>query len=155
MLIDIGANLTHDSFDGDRQTVLARAHEVGVRQMVVTGASLEGSDQALALATQHDGLYATAGIHPHHAEQTTEDAIDHLEGLASHERVKAIGETGLDFFRNFSPRKDQLVSFEAHLALAARTGLPCFLHERDAHPSFAEVLPSPPLLDPKIPHKTP
>lgn len=140
-LIDIGANLTHDTFDEDFDAVLARARFQDVVQMVVTGASLEGSRQALALAQRHPGLlYATAGIHPHHAEETCDAVIDELGKLAAHPEVRAIGETGLDFFRDFSPRDRQIDSFEAHLALGADTGLPLFLHERDAAPTFAEVL---------------
>ena len=140
MLIDIGANLTHDSFDHDFDDVLQRADDAGVTQMVVTGASIPGSEQAAELANRHEQLFATAGIHPHQAEETSREAIATLEGLLENDRVKAVGETGLDFFRDFSPRPAQVKSFEQHIELAIQTGLPMFLHERDAHPTFAEVL---------------
>jgi TatD DNase family protein len=140
MLIDIGANLTHDSFDHDFHDVLRRAHDANVSQMVVTGASIQGSEQAAELANRHEQLFATAGIHPHHAEETSRDTIETLGGLLENDRVKAVGETGLDFFRNFSTRPAQLKSFEQHIELAIETRLPMFLHERDAHHSFAEVL---------------
>ena len=140
MLIDIGANLTHDSFDDDRDDVLKRAADAGVSQLIVTGATLEGSAQAVDLASQHPQLFATAGIHPHHAGETTPEALVQITELSTHPDVKAIGETGLDFFRNFSPKEDQITSFEAHIEIAISTGLPMFLHERDAHPTFAEVL---------------
>jgi TatD DNase family protein len=140
MLIDIGANLTHDSFDHDFDDVLQRAHDAGVTQLVVTGASIQGSEQATELANRHEQLFATAGIHPHHAQETTREAIAGLKGLLEDDRVKAVGETGLDFFRDFSPRPAQIKSFEQHIELAIETGLPMFLHERDAHPTFAEVL---------------
>ena len=141
-LVDIGANLTHDTFDEDRQDVLQRARDAGVTQVIVTGTSIDGSEKALQLAREHDGLFATAGIHPHHADETSTEAMSRLEALSADERVKAIGETGLDFFRDYSPRKDQIASFEDHLALAIKTRLPLFLHERDAWPVFPEVLRS-------------
>lgn len=140
MLIDIGANLTHDSFAHDFDDVLRRAHDANVSQMVVTGTSIQGSEQAAELANRHEQLFATAGIHPHHAEETSRDTIATLRGLLENDKVKAIGETGLDFFRAFSPRPAQLNSFEQHIELAIETRLPMFLHERDAHPTFAEVL---------------
>lgn len=140
-LIDIGANLTHDAFDDDFDEVLARARHQGIIQMMVTGASRQGSEAALALARKHAGfLYATAGIHPHHASDTTPEVVSELRQLLSAPEVKAVGETGLDFFRDFSPHADQVASFEAHIELAIETGLPMFLHERDSYPTFAEVL---------------
>ncbi len=141
-LIDIGANLTHDSFNQDFDEVLERAATAGVGRMIVTGASKEGSRRALEIAAKYDFLFATAGIHPHHAGETDTSAISLLGDLSANEKVKAIGETGLDFFRDFSPRPDQIRSFERHMELAIETGLPLFLHERDAHPTFAEVLRS-------------
>ncbi|MGI9322775.1 MAG: TatD family hydrolase [Pseudomonadales bacterium] len=140
MLIDIGANLTHDSFAEDLDKVLERAAEAGVTQLIVTGASIAGSERAAELAQQHPQLYATAGMHPHHAKDTTDDALVRFRELAAQDKVVALGETGLDFFRDFSPRPAQIASFEKHLELAADTGLPLFLHERDAHPTFAQVL---------------
>ena len=140
MYIDIGANLTHDSFHPDFDEVLARAAAKGVVQMVVTGASREGSQDAARLARDHDHLFATAGIHPHHAEETTQDVINELRDLADEDKVVAVGETGLDFFRDFSPRPAQVKSFEQHIELAIELGLPMFLHERDAYPAFADIL---------------
>ncbi|MGB0693600.1 MAG: TatD family hydrolase, partial [Pseudomonadales bacterium] len=140
MYIDIGANLTHDSFHPDFDEVLARAAAKGVVQMVVTGASREGSQDAARLARDHDHLFATAGIHPHHAEETTQDVINELRDLADEDKVVAVGETGLDFFRDFSPRPAQVKSFEKHIELAIELGLPMFLHERDAYPAFADIL---------------
>lgn len=140
-LIDIGANLTHDSFDNDFEEVLARARLQGVEQMVVTGASVAGSLDALELARRYPGLlFATAGIHPHHASDAGDDALKTIADLAGQGEICAVGETGLDFFRDFSPRDAQIASFEAHLEIASQCGLPMFLHERDAAPTFAEVL---------------
>ena len=140
MYIDIGANLTHDSFHRDFDDVLDRAAAKGVIQMVVTGASTEGSVDAAALASEHPQLFATAGIHPHHAEETTAEVLQQLKSLSTQEKVVAVGETGLDFFRDFSPRPVQISSFERHIELASEIGLPMFLHERDAYPTFAEVV---------------
>lgn len=142
MLIDIGVNLTHDSFDPDFDAVLCRARDAGVVQMVVTGASRDGSEKALAIAERHENLFATAGIHPHHADETSSEAIATIRDLLAHDKVKAVGETGLDFFRDFSPRPAQIASFERHIEVAIECGLPMFLHERDAYPTFAEVLAS-------------
>ncbi|MDP6025273.1 MAG: TatD family hydrolase [Pseudomonadales bacterium] len=140
-LIDIGANLTHDSFAEDLDQVLASAADHQVEKMVVTGASLQGSEDALRLARSYPGLlYATAGIHPHHAEETNTESLMILRDLAHASEVKAIGEAGLDFFRNFSPKDSQIKSFESHIELAIETGLPMFLHERDSHPTFRDVL---------------
>lgn len=140
MLVDIGANLTHDSFQCDLDDVLGRARDAGVAQLVVTGASAEGSEQAWQLAERYPQLFATCGIHPHHARETSCEAMARFREIALKEKVMAIGETGLDFFRDFSPRPAQVTSFEQHIELAVDTGLPMFLHERDAHPAFVEIL---------------
>ena len=138
-LVDIGANLTHASFRDDLDTVLARAREHGVAQIVVTGTSVEESRCAAALAAVH-GLYATAGVHPHHARECDDTTIPALRELAAHPQIVAIGECGLDFNRNYSPHPSQEKWFVAQLELAAELGKPLFLHSRDAHPRCAEIL---------------
>ncbi len=140
-LIDIGANLTHDSFDADRAEVLQRAEAAGVERMIITGSSNQGSRDALQLAAQAPGqLYATAGVHPHHAADYDESSVALISELAAEDAVVAVGECGLDYFRNFSPREAQLAAFRSQLEIAAETGLPVFLHQRDAHDDFIEVL---------------
>lgn len=140
-LIDIGANLTHDSFDPDRDAVIARAAACGVRRMIVTGSTAESSRQAADLAASLRGiLFATAGVHPHHADLYTPQVDAALLRLLGKSGVVAVGECGLDFFRNFSPRQAQQDAFQAQLHLAAATGLPVFLHQRDAHIEFTEIL---------------
>ncbi len=140
-LVDIGANLTHDAFDHDRDAVLARAREQGVTRLVVTGASREGSHAALALAEKHPGtLFATAGVHPHHAIDYDAATEAELRELAMHDAVRAVGETGLDYHRNYSPRTVQLAAFEKQLAIAVDLGKPVFLHQRDAHEDFLALL---------------
>jgi len=140
-LVDIGANLTHDSFDHDRAEVLARAAAAGVRRAIVTGASVTGSARALELAAEHpDVLYATAGVHPHHAAEFDEHTSAALRALLGDKRVVAVGECGLDYFRDFSPRDAQRRAFRAQLELAIAAGKPVFLHERDAHTDFVATL---------------
>ncbi|CTP86606.1 hydrolase TatD [Xanthomonas translucens pv. arrhenatheri] len=140
-LIDIGANLTHDSFDRDRDAVLQRARDAGVAQLVVTGASREHSPLALQLAQQHPGfLYATAGVHPHHALEYTAECDAELRALHAQAEVVAVGECGLDYFRDLAPRPAQHSAFERQLQLAADTGKPLFLHQRDAHADFLALM---------------
>jgi TatD DNase family protein len=140
-LVDIGANLTHDSFNDDRIEVLERAREAGVTRLVVTGASDQGNRDAAALAAEYPGvLYATAGVHPHHASDFSTDSAELIRRLCTHEEVVAVGECGLDYFRNFSPRDAQLAAFQAQLDIAAENGMPVFLHQRDAHDDFVETL---------------
>jgi len=140
-LVDIGANLGHESFAHDLEAVLARARAAGVVQMVVTGASREGAREALKLARAHPGfLYATAGVHPHHALEVTAEGEAELRELQAQPEVVANGECGLDYFRDFSPRPAQRRAFERQLELAAGNGKPLFLHQRDAHADYMAIL---------------
>lgn len=140
-LIDIGANLAHDSFDEDRDAMMQRAAEAGVVTMIVTGSSDDSNRRAAELAAENPGvLYATAGVHPHHASDYTDASDALIRELASRDTVLAIGECGLDYFRNFSPRDAQLEAFRRQLQIARETGLPVFLHQRDAHDDFVEIL---------------
>lgn len=140
-LIDIGCNLTHDSFDSDRKQVLERAREVGVVQMIITGASADGSKLALDLACEHPGeLFATAGVHPHRASDFTDETESLLRRLVEHAEVVAVGEAGLDYFRDFSPRDIQRDVFRRQLQIGIDSQLPLFLHLRDAHDDFYRIL---------------
>ena len=140
-LVDIGANLTHDSFDHDRDAVLERARAHGVAKIVVTGASAQGTRDALALARAHPGvLFATAGLHPHHAGDYDADLEALLRAHLAMPETVAAGEMGLDYFRNFSPREAQLFAFERQLELALEARKPLFLHQRDAHADFLACL---------------
>lgn len=141
LLVDIGANLTHESFRHDLDAVLERAREAGVARMVVTGASAQGSEDALALARRHPGLlYATAGVHPHHAGDYSADTDTLLRTLAREPEVRAVGEAGLDYFRDYSPRAAQQFAFERQLGIALESGKPLFAHQRDAHDDFMAIL---------------
>ena len=139
-LVDIGANLAHDSFDDDRDEVVARARDAGVTRLVVTGSSDDSNVQALELAHRYEGLFSTAGVHPHHASDYSASSDERIRQLTNEDRCVAVGECGLDYFRNFSPREAQLDAFRAQLRIAEESGLPVFLHQRDAHDDFIEVL---------------
>ena len=143
-LIDIGVNLTNPHFDQLHEAVIERAYAQNVCQMVLTGTSLDVSEQAIELCERFDPsgerLFSTAGVHPHDASHWSADSARRQRELASHARVRAIGECGLDFNRDFSPRPLQEKALEAQLALAAKTGKPVFLHERDANERLRAIL---------------
>lgn len=139
-LVDIGANLTHDSFGADRTEVIARAKAAGIGRLVVTGSDVEHSRKALALCREYPGLYATVGVHPHHAKDTGADTPAELRKLLGNSQAVAVGECGLDYFRNFSPPEKQREIFEMQLRLAEECRKPVFLHQRDAHEDFLRIL---------------
>ncbi len=139
--IDIGANLTHSSFAADLSCVLARATEAGVARQVVTGTDIHGSRSAAELAVRHPRiLWSTAGVHPHHAAEFEPAHRAQLEALLELPSVVAVGECGLDYFRDFSPRPAQRTAFVAQLEIAAAARKPVFLHQRDAHEDFIAIL---------------
>ena len=140
-LIDIGVNLSHESFDHDRDAVLARAFEAGLQALLLTGTSITCSEQAASLASEHPGvLFSTAGVHPHEASSWGIDSSARLHAISQQPQVVAIGETGLDFHRDFSPRPLQERAFAEQLELAGVCRLPVFLHQRDAHARFLPLL---------------
>jgi TatD DNase family protein len=140
-LVDIGANLAHDSFDDDRDDVLQRAADAGVSTLIITGSSDDSNVAALKLAEQHKGaLYSTAGVHPHHASDYSEKSDQIIRECIVNEQCVAVGECGLDYFRDISPREAQLEAFKAQLDIAVESGRPVFLHQRDAHDDFVEIL---------------
>lgn len=140
-LIDIGANLTHESFASDLPQVLRRAADAGVHRMIVTGTSVAATRAAIDLHASHPTrLFATAGLHPHHAADMSPGVLDELRELARAPGVVAVGECGLDYFRNFSPREAQIAAFRGLLEVAVATRRPVFLHQRDAHGDFISIL---------------
>ncbi len=140
-LIDIGANLTHLSYQKDLQMVISRAINNGVTKIIITGTSLRGSIEAITLAKTKPGiLYATVGIHPHDAKQCNDKTLDELQKLARDPQVVAIGECGLDYNRDFSPRPIQNRWFEEQVKLACTLKMPLFLHEREADQKLIEIL---------------
>jgi TatD DNase family protein len=140
-LVDIGLNLAHDSFDHDRDEVVAHALAAGVRHMVITGSTLDSSQRALDLVrTRPEVFRATAGVHPHHAAELRAEDLPRLRELLAAPGVGAAGECGLDYFRNLSSHADQERAFHWQLELAVESGKPVFLHQRDAHDAFLGVL---------------
>ena len=139
--IDIGVNLTDTAFDHDRQAVLDRAWQAGISQMVLTATSLAASQQVQDYCNDYpQQLFCTAGVHPHQARDWTDELGKDIRALAGADFVKAIGECGLDFNRDFSPRPQQIKALEQQLQLAIDLQLPVFLHERDASSLLAEML---------------
>src|SRR3954467_9525968 len=136
---DIGANLSHSAFAQDLPQTIERARQAGVTRIVATGTAVEESMAAIRIAEEFD-LYATAGVHPHHARDCGPQTIRALRSLAAHPRIVAIGECGLDFNRNYSPHPDQERWFIAQLELGLSLDKPLFLHSREAHPRFYEIL---------------
>lgn len=140
-LIDIGANLAHDSFDDDRDAVIARAGDAGVTRLVVTGSDFASSRAAIDIAAAYPGCcFATAGLHPHHANNWDDALARLMHRAAAAGSIVAIGETGLDYFRDISPRPVQQRAFADQLAIAAEHNMPVFLHQRDAHSDFIAML---------------
>lgn len=139
--IDIGINLMHRSFGSDREQVVQAAIEAGVSPMIITGTSVRSSEAAVDYARRYPGqLYATAGVHPHDAKSCGAHTLTSLRNLATSGQVVAIGECGLDYNRNFSPRDTQLEWFTKQVELAEELAMPLFLHERDAHEDFATIM---------------
>ncbi len=140
MYCDIGVNLTNSRLEPICEQVLAAARQVDVQRFVITGTSLAESKAACGLARQHEGCYATAGVHPHDAANVEAGYIESLKNLAQDPKVVAIGECGLDFNRNYSPPEQQITVFSEQVQLASELDMPLFLHERDAFDSQTGIL---------------
>jgi len=139
-LVDAHCHLGDPAFDPDREAVLDRARDAGVTHVVVIGGTLAESDRAVALARTRPGLSATVGVHPHEARGWSVDAAARLRDLLALPEVVALGETGLDYHYDHSPRDDQRRAFEAQLGLAAEAGKPVVVHARDADDDMAAML---------------
>lgn len=139
--IDIGVNLTNRQFRHDLNEVLERAAQAGVSPMIITGTNVRASHQAADLAAKHPRvLYSTAGVHPHDAKDCDSRTIGGLRKLCGQKEVVAVGECGLDYDRDFSPRDVQRKWFEAQIELADELDMPLFLHERAAFTDFYKIL---------------
>lgn len=142
-LVDIGANLLNGQFRDDLDAVLARARDAGLGHMMVTATDVVDSAAAIELCRGHADLSCTVGVHPHAAAKTLAeggDWVGELRALAARKPVCAIGEAGLDFYRNFSPPEDQHAVFDAQIRLAAELGLPLFVHDRDSGGAVYDAL---------------
>ena len=140
-MIDIGINLASESFDLDREEVFQRGLDSNVIFSIITGSCPHSNAFASEFAQHHiEHARSTAGIHPHHADKTTQEHLASVQKLLKEPHVVAVGETGLDFFRNISCPKKQEEIFEAHLQFAVETQLPLFLHQRDSHKRFFPLI---------------
>jgi len=139
-LFDTHAHLHFPEFDADREAMMTRAREAGVRRMVTIGTEPESSRAAVSFAGREADVWATVGIHPHDAAEADAGALAEIERLAAEPRVVAVGEIGLDYFRNLSPREDQQRVFRALLGVARRAGKPVVIHCRDAHEDVLAIL---------------
>jgi len=140
MLIDTHAHLDMPEFDHDRNEVVQRAQEGGVDYIITVGIDVDSCRDAVRLAEALEKVYATVGIHPHHVKDIDETSYDILRAYAGHEKVRALGEIGLDFFRNLSPRDVQKKRFRELIALAREVKLPVVVHDRDAHSETISIL---------------
>jgi TatD DNase family protein len=140
-LVDSHAHLQHARFDVDRDEVIARVVEAGIERICVPGWDLASSEGALELASRHPAIVdAAVGVHPHHAAEMDEPGWARLEALVGDPRTAAVGEIGLDYFRNLSPADVQRDAFERQLAVATGHGLPVLVHDRDAHEGVTSTL---------------
>jgi len=141
-LIDTHAHLDFDDYDQDRDQVLKRAREIGVEKIFNIGADLESSRRTVDLAERYEDIYAVVGIHPHEADSVDQKSLTEIKKLAQSKKVKAIGETGLDFYYDNSPREQQKKAFKEQLELAEELNLPVVVHSREAGEQTLEVIDS-------------
>lgn len=139
-LIDSHAHVDFPQFDDDREVVIERARGTGLVGVVNIGTNVETSRASVRLAERHDFVYATVGIHPHDAETATRQALDDLLALARYPEVVAIGEIGLDYYRDYAPRSAQRQALRDQLDLASELDLPVVIHSRDAHDDTLSIL---------------
>ena len=139
-LVDTHCHLDFPEFDADREDVIKRAFEAGVNHIINVASSIEGSRKSVGLAVKYDSIYASVGIHPHDAKEANDDAFSELKELAKNKKVVAIGEVGLDYYRNLSPREIQQDAFRKFIALAKETRLPLIIHCREAKEDFLRIL---------------
>ncbi len=139
-LVDTHAHLVGDEFDADRGEVISRAHDAGVAIIIIVGTGVESGRRSIELAEKYQDILVAVGIHPHQASTATEADIDSIGRLAEYPGVVAIGEIGLDFYRDYSPRDRQLQVFQQQLDLTARLDLPVVIHCRQAHEEMLAIL---------------
>jgi TatD DNase family protein len=142
MLIDTHAHLYFNHFDEDREEVIQRAFEVGVKMIINIGIDLETCEQCIALADEHAGVFAAVGIHPNDSAKLDENALLSLKEFTRHAKVVAIGEIGLDFYRDRAPVEIQTEAFRQQIVLAKEAGLPIVIHNRQAIAEILEILKS-------------
>lgn len=140
ILIDSHAHLEMSDYKDDRNEVITRARESGIGYIVTVGIDIATCKKALALADEFDTIYAIVGVHPHNVKHINEKTYTQLKEFLRHEKVRAVGEIGLDFYRNLSPRNVQLKRFRELISLAREVKLPMVVHDRDAHEETLSIL---------------
>ncbi len=140
MLIDTHCHLDFKDFDEDRDDVIKRAAEEGIKYIINVGSSVEGSERSLALSKKYEFVFASVGIHPHDADTVNKAVIMKMRGMAKDKKVVAIGEVGLDYYRNNSPKEAQRSSFREFIKLAAELNLPLIIHNREAGAESIAIL---------------
>src|SRR5688500_10750581 len=142
MLIDSHAHIQGKEYAGETESVIARAREAGVVKIVVVGGAgdMSSNTEGIALAESHPNIYATLGMHPHDAKDVTDEDLGNIRKLTSHPKVIAVGESGLDYYYDHSPRDVQRRVFTQFIHMARETGLPIVVHERDAAQDAAELI---------------
>ncbi len=140
MLTDTHCHLDASAFDPDRDDVISRARDAGTGVLITVGSGLESSETAVKLAGRYDMVYAAVGVHPHDAKEFTPDTAERIRELSAQEKVVAIGETGLDYHYDHSPRDVQRRVFESHISLALELGLPVIVHSREAEADTLSIL---------------
>ena len=140
MLVDTHAHLDFPEFARDLDSVLDRAARAGVHEIVTIGIDEASSEKAVKIAGQHSRIYATVGIHPHGARRLDDSTLDSLRSLAAHDKVVAVGEIGLDYYRDRQPRPVQQECLRQQVELACELGLTAVFHVRDAHADFLDII---------------
>ncbi len=140
MLIDSHAHLDDRRFSDDRDEVIQRARDKGIKRIINIGVDLKTSTAAIDLADKYEMIFAAVGVHPHNASRYTSETTDRLGDMLAHDKVVAVGEIGLDYYRNISPPKAQQGAFREQLALAREKELPIIIHDRDAHGDVLDIL---------------
>lgn len=140
MIIDTHCHIQFKPLVSNLEAVIHRAHEAGVSKMIVVGCDIESTRSAIEIASKHDGIYAAVGLHPQDSKKLTDEMWKQFEELAQHEKVVAIGETGLDFFKEYSPRDVQVEVLKKHIKLAQELDLPLIVHNRDSDEQCLEIL---------------
>ncbi|MDD5189848.1 MAG: TatD family hydrolase, partial [Dehalococcoidales bacterium] len=139
-ITDAHCHLDEDRFDADREETITRALAAGVSRFITVGTDIDSDKKAITLAEKYPPIYAAVGIHPNDSSKATEADFDRLTALAGHAKVVAIGETGLDFYRDYSPRETQIKAFQRHLEIARQMRLPIIIHTRQSTTETTEIL---------------
>jgi len=139
-LFDTHAHLDFPEFKKDLSEVLERSRKAGIKYIVNVGVDVESSLRSVDLSQKHSWIYASVGVHPHDAQKFDEEIYDLMKKLAEKEKVVAVGEIGLDYYRNFSPENQQKEAFRMQIVLAKELGLPIIIHDRDAHRDVLKII---------------